>query len=146
MPTGQRWLFSAAALLIAVLFAIVAFQRQGTPDTTPLPPTPSASLRATQADGDVVWSHGRDGSERNAEEHWEKHGGEFPEYHSALDYEHGAQAFITHPPAGTLTKHDDRGDTLYYDPASNTFAVADRRGEPRTYFRPHNGMAYWERQ
>ncbi len=76
----------------------------------------------------------------------EKHGREFPEFHNAQDYEHGAQAFITTPPAGTLTKHRDNGDTLFYDPATNTFAVADRRGEPRTFFRPNNGRAYWDRQ
>ena len=145
MPTGQRWLFFTAALLVAVLFGIVALQRQSVPDTTPMP-SAAAPLRTTQTDSDVTWSHGRDGAERNAEQHWEKHGGGFPEYHTALEYERGAQAFVSHPPPGTLTKHRADGDTLFYDPASNTFAVADRKGEPRTYFRPHNGLAYWERQ
>jgi len=106
-------------------------------------------IRTIQADsqsGDVVWSHGRDGSAQNAEEHWEKHGNEFPEFGSAQEYEQGALAFVTHPPPGTLTKTDDRGNTLYYDPGTNTFAVKDRKGEPRTFFRPRDGRAYWDRQ
>ena len=45
-----------------------------------------------------------------------------------------------------LTKTNDRGDTLFYDPATNTFAVRDSDGEPRTFFRPDNGRAYWDRQ
>jgi filamentous hemagglutinin len=94
----------------------------------------------------VVWSHGRDGAARNAEEHWEKHGAEFPEFHSAREYEEGALSFVTSPPPGTLTKTNGRGDTLYYNPATNTFAVKDRRGEPRTFFRPDDGPAYWDRQ
>ena len=101
---------------------------------------------SAQSQGHVVWSHGHDGASANAQGHWEKHGREFPEFHSAQDYERGAQAFVATPPAGTLTKHRDNGDTLFYNPATNTFAVADRRGEPRTFFRPNNGRAYWDQQ
>lgn len=102
--------------------------------------------QAQSAGEKIVWSHGRDGSAQNAEEHWQKHGSEFPKYHSAREYELGALAFVTKPPPGTLTKTNDRGDTLYYDPATNTFAVKDSRGEPRTFFRPRDGRAYWDRQ
>ena len=105
-----------------------------------------AAPQTGEAQTAVVWSHGRDGSVRNAEEHWEKHGREFPEFHTAQEYEQGALHFVSDPPPGTLTKTNDRGDTLYYDPATNTFAVKDRRGEPRTFFRPDDGRAYWDRQ
>jgi pyocin large subunit-like protein len=101
---------------------------------------------ATAPTAHVVWSHGHDGADANAEQHWEKHGGDFPELHSAQDYERAAQGFVAAPPSGTLTKHRTNGDTLFYDPATNTFAVADRDGEPRTFFRPNSGRAYWERQ
>jgi pyocin large subunit-like protein len=94
----------------------------------------------------VIWSHGHDGANANAQEHWEKHGGDFPELHDAQDYERAARSFVAAPPPGTLTKHRTNGDTLFYDPATNTFAVADRDGEPRTFFRPNSGRAYWERQ
>jgi pyocin large subunit-like protein len=101
---------------------------------------------ATAPAAHVVWSRGHDGAGANAEQHWEKHGGDFPELHSAQDYERAARSFVAAPPSGTLTKHRTNGDTLFYDPATNTFAVADRDGEPRTFFRPNSGRAYWERQ
>lgn len=128
----------AVALVLAVAFGA---DRLSHNDRIHIPP---ARTEATPEH--VVWSHGRDGSVRNAEEHWEKHGGEFPEFHSAAEYEAGALAFVTNSPPGTLTKTNDRGDTLYYNPATNTFAVKDSRGEPRTFFRPDNGRAYWDRQ
>jgi filamentous hemagglutinin len=106
------------------------------------PPLPPQQFQSQT----VVWSHGRDGPARNAEEHWEKHARGFPEFHSALEYERAALAFVTSPPPGTLTKRNDRGDTLFYDPATNTFAVRDAQGAPRTFFRPDDGAAYWDRQ
>ena len=108
--------------------------------------SPSKHDAATQPVVRTIWSHGHDGADANAEEHWEKHGGDFPELHSAQDYERAAQSFVTAPPPGTLTKHRTNGDTLFYDPATNTFAVADPDGEPRTFFRPNSGRAYWDRQ
>jgi pyocin large subunit-like protein len=38
------------------------------------------------------------------------------------------------------------GDTLFYDPRANVFAVADRDGLPKTMFKPDNGGAYWQEQ
>lgn len=127
-----------AALILAVAFGVGRLSHDD-------------RIRTLQAEQqitaqDVVWSHGRDGAPRNAEEHWKKHGAEFPEFHSARDYEEGALRFVRHPPAGTLTKTNARGDTLYYQPSTNTFAVKDRSGEPRTFFRPDSGRAYWDRQ
>jgi len=94
----------------------------------------------------VDWTHGADGTSANAQEHWEKHGREFREDHSAADYENQAENFVHHPPAGAQFKHRSNGDTLIYDPATNTFAVEDRRGRPRTMFRPDRGRSYWDRQ
>jgi pyocin large subunit-like protein len=132
-----------AAVVIALVLA-VAFGADRLSHSDRIEPRPAPQATGEQIH--VVWSHGRDGSVRNAEEHWEKHGTEFPEFHSAREYEEGALRFVTDPPPGTLTKANDRGDTLYYDPATNTFAVKDRRGEPRTFFRPDDGRAYWDRQ
>jgi filamentous hemagglutinin len=130
-----------AAVAVALVFAVL-FGADQLSHNSRITPPPSVQSASTP----VVWSHGRDGGVRNAEEHWEKHGGEFPEFRTALDYERGALAFVTSPPPGTLMKTNDRGDTLFYDPASNTFAVRDAQGEPRTFFRPNNGRAYWDRQ
>jgi filamentous hemagglutinin len=130
-----------AAVAVAMILA-VAFGWNRLSHDQHLPPRGPVVATA----GPVVWSHGPDGAARNAQEHWEKHGAEFPEFRSAQDYENGALRFVTHPPPGTLTKTNDRGDTLYYQPSTNTFAVKDARGEPRTFFRPDNGRAYWDRQ
>lgn len=126
-----------AALLLAIAIGTTL---NGPSQRTSLPPVGSGH------DSTIVWSHGSDGSLRNAEHHFQEHGREFPEFHSAREYEQGALAFVRKPPPGTLIKHRSNGDTLLYDPASNTFAVADRKGEPRTFFRPDSGRRYWDRQ
>jgi filamentous hemagglutinin len=133
MPRPQHWL---ALLVFAIALAVGVTRFGGGHQSAP----------SAVSSNEVVWSHGRDGGDRNAEAHWEKHGREFPEFRSAQDYEQGALNFVNHPPPGTLTKARANGDTLYYDPATNTFAVKDREGEPRTFFRPESGRAYWDRQ
>jgi filamentous hemagglutinin len=135
MFAQRRWI----ALFVVVVAAAVGVNRYYATNHV----TPAAAAVST---ADAVWSHGQEGGNRNAEEHWEKHGREFPEFHSAQEYEQGALRFITRPPPGTLTKTRENGDTLFYDPATNTFAVKDRHGEPRTFFRPDSGRAYWDRQ
>jgi pyocin large subunit-like protein len=134
MNASRIWLGVAAVILLAVFGASL---HHGGPFQTPQTQTLSAP---------GAWSHGRDGSQANAEEHWEKHGSEFSEDHSEADYVREANAFVHHPPPGTLTKTDSRGDTLFYQPSTDTFAVMDAAGEPRTFFKPDNGAAYWNRQ
>lgn len=57
-----------------------------------------------------------------------------------------AHAFVGHPPKGTLTLTRANGDTLYYDPKTNVFAVASKDGAPRTMFKPDDGADYWQKQ
>jgi len=80
---------------------------------------------------------------KNALGHWNKHGGEFPEYQNAKQYVEGAQDFIDNPPPGTLTQVRPNGDNLLYNPNTNTFASATSNGVPKTMFRPWNGINYW---
>ncbi|MBM3074409.1 VENN motif pre-toxin domain-containing protein, partial [Lelliottia sp. RWM.1] len=68
--------------------------------------------------------------------HWTKHGKEFPEYQNAKQYVDASHNFVTNPPAGTLTTTRKNGDTIYYNPSSNTFAVKNSDGVPKTMFRP----------
>jgi len=104
------------------------------------------SVSDTREDSGAQWSSGGVGAEENAEHHWRKHGSEFSQFHSAGQYENGAREFMAKPPPGTLTKHRPNGDTLFYNPQSNTFGVATRQGRPRTFFKPRSGRAYWDRQ
>jgi hypothetical protein len=85
-------------------------------------------------------------SSENAGAHWSKHGGEFPEFKNTSQYVDGAQNFVTNPPATVLTKTRPNGDVLLYDPVSNTFAVKNSAGAPRTMFRPTDGINYWNKQ
>jgi pyocin large subunit-like protein len=133
MNNPRPWLAIAAVVVLGVLGASLERGSQTSPQAVP-------------QNGAIVWSHGRDGADANAEEHWEKHGGEFPEERTEMDYVRAANAFVHRPPAGTLIKHDPRGDTLFYQPSTDTFAVMDAAGEPRTFFKPDSGMAYWNRQ
>ncbi|MCT4713479.1 VENN motif pre-toxin domain-containing protein [Enterobacteriaceae bacterium H18W14] len=82
----------------------------------------------------------------NAYGHWEKHKTEFPEYQNAKQYVDATHNFVTNPPVGTLTKTRANGDTLYYNPATNTFASKDINGVPRTMFKPQKGLEYWNKQ
>jgi pyocin large subunit-like protein len=139
MNSPRLYLAVAGVILLAVFS--ISLRNSG-----PFQHPASQTISAPAQSGAVVWSHGRDGSAANAEEHWEKHGGEFPEDHNEMDYVREANAFVHRPPPGTLVKRDARGDTLFYQPSTHAFAVMDARGEPRTFFKADNGMAYWNRQ
>lgn len=89
-----------------------------------------------------IWtSTGSKTSVENAFLHWKKHAEEFPEYRNSLQYVQGARRFVKNPPNGTLTKMRANGDTLLYDPRTNTFAVKAANGSPRTMFRPAGGRS-----
>jgi pyocin large subunit-like protein len=81
----------------------------------------------------------------NAEYHFKRDGADFGA-RTVDDYVHKAKTFVGRPPKGTLTLERSNGDTLFYDPKANTFAVASKDGAPRTMFKPKEGMAYWDEQ
>ncbi|WP_080430314.1 filamentous hemagglutinin N-terminal domain-containing protein [Burkholderia ubonensis] len=72
----------------------------------------------------------------NAYGHWDKHMSEFPEYQNSVQYVHGTKEFLSNPPAGTLTITRSNGDTVLYNPSTNTLAVKAADGTPKTMFRP----------
>lgn len=114
------------------------------------PPLPMAAHRATITAtryGDwPLWSQNRKYSaDENAHYHFQKHGPEFSAK-SYPDYMAMVHGFIHNPPAGTETLKRTNGDTLFYDPKGNVFAVMTKAGAPRTMFRPDNGAAYWRQQ
>ncbi len=78
--------------------------------------------------------------------HWDKHANEFPELKSPNDYYRAIYSFIENPPKGTLTSIRSNGDTLFYNPTSNTFAIKSADGSPRTMFKPKDQMKYWLNQ
>ncbi len=65
---------------------------------------------------------------------------------SADDYLQKVRAFTDNAPRGTETVKRPNGDTLFYQASTNTFAVVDGNGVPRTMFKPDDGPAYWAQQ
>ena len=65
---------------------------------------------------------------------------------SAEDYLAKVTAFAAKPPRDAETVKRPNGDTLIYQASTNTFAVVDRNGVPRTMFKPDDGPAYWAQQ
>ena len=101
---------------------------------------------AATDDGKPMWAPSRRNSaEDGAQRAFERNGEAFGA-HSMDQYVSRAHAFVGHPPKGTLTLTRKNGDTLFYDPKGNVFAVASKDGAPRTMFKPDDGMAYWEKQ
>jgi pyocin large subunit-like protein len=101
---------------------------------------------AAADDGKPVWAPSRRNSaEEGAQRAFERNGEAFGA-HSLDQFVSKAHAFVGHPPKGTLTLTRQNGDTLFYDPKGNVFAVANKDGAPRTMFKPDDGMAYWEKQ
>jgi len=149
--------FRSALAIIVAISGVAGFLLGGVPFQ--MAPSQAESV-VSHTDGDdrvalpavgenrasVEWSRGRDSSNANADKHWHKHGREFAEDTDAQEYESKAWNFVHHPPPGAEIKHRANGDTLLYDLNTNTFAVENRDGEPRTMFKPARGRAYWERQ
>ncbi len=77
-------------------------------------------------------------------EHFEKHGHEFG-YTTKEEYLQGANDVINNP--SSLHKYEaEDGDDCYYLQATNEFVVVSPEGEIRTYFKPDDGVAYFNRQ
>ncbi len=141
---NPRALVGLIVALIAAIAVTYFSPQSSAPSSTAVLVAQSASTVApTRIEWTApIWT----GGERNARQHWEKHGSEFPEFANVKEYVEGVHAFLLQPPPGTLTKHRDNGDTLYFNPSSGIFAVQASNSAPRTFFRPDNGMAYWNRQ
>lgn len=98
-----------------------------------------------KVDGKPMWSANRRfTAEQNARRQFERDGADFGAK-SVDDFVSKAHDFVSDPPKGSATIKRRNGDTLIYDPAGNTFAVATRDGAPRTMFKPDEGAAYWEK-
>ncbi|WP_083565982.1 hemagglutinin repeat-containing protein [Kosakonia radicincitans] len=84
-----------------------------------------------------IWTETKkDDPVSNAYGHWDKHKAEFPELQNAKQYVDATHDFVNNPPEGTLSKVRPNGDTVFYNPKTNTFAVKTADGVPKTMFRP----------
>lgn len=83
-------------------------------------------------------------NESTLEEHYEKHGVEF-DYNNANAYQDGANEVINNPASLHKTEKED-GDDVYYLESTNEFVIVSADGYIRTYFKPTDGKAYYDRQ
>lgn len=83
-------------------------------------------------------------NEHYLEQHYDKHGGEF-DYQTKEEYLAGANRVIMSEQALYKTEAED-GDGVYYLEKSNEFVILSSDGYIRTYFRPNDGIRYFNRQ
>ena len=82
-------------------------------------------------------------SNRLLMEHFLKHGAEFP-YSSAAEYLRGANRVIKDQNALHKAEAED-GDDVYYLAAANEIVFVSTDGYIRTYFKPNDGIDYFNR-
>lgn len=78
------------------------------------------------------------------DEHFAKHGAEF-NYSTAAEYEVGASRVINSSEALHKIEKED-GDDVYYIESTNEFVILATYGSIRTYFKPDDGIEYYNRQ
>jgi len=85
-------------------------------------------------------------SQELLDSHYTKHASEFGNI-TKDQYLKGAQNLTNSNPGGNiLTKARPNGDALFYNKATNEFAVKASDGTIRTYFKPTDGINYFNRQ
>lgn len=78
------------------------------------------------------------------QEHFEKHGQDMG-YASTEEYLAAANAVVADPSVLHKKQAED-GDDVYFLPKSNDLVIVSTDGYIRTYFRPEDGMEYYQRQ
>ncbi len=83
-------------------------------------------------------------SEQALQEHFDKHRSEFG-YSTKEEYLQGAINVIENPASLKKTEKED-GDIVYYLQSTNEIVFVSPSGTIRTYFKPTDGIAYFNRQ
>jgi len=97
-------------------------------------------------DGKPMWAANRlHTAQENADYQFGRNGRDFGALTEA-DYVAKAHAFVDSPPSDVQRVQRTNGDSLLYDPRTNTFVVVSQAGAPRTMFKPRGGGAYWKAQ
>ena len=83
-------------------------------------------------------------NEKLLDDHFEKHGDEFG-YTTKEQYVEGANKVINSP-TSLHKKEGEDGDDIYYDENNNEIVFVSGDGYIRTYFKPSEGINYYNRQ
>lgn len=105
---------------------------------------------ATAAEGAGAEGGADFASKAKFDQHFAKHGGEWPGGISEADYLAKARQLLSEPVGGDILGYERPGpggnDILRYNTATNEFAVQAPDGSIRTLFRPKDGINYWNKQ
>jgi len=154
MKNKPKWL----QILLILAVAILVLWGRGDvfqPDGIDAPsPTPSAYTQqhpeaaqtrrtdlSTQTDDGLYW-----GNPTTLADHFQRHGADFfaenPE-----DYARQAHAlYLTRETFQVKIDWEGDGTVRVYDEATNAFGAYNADGTTKTYFKPDNGQAYFDRQ
>jgi len=84
------------------------------------------------------------GNIHTLQDHFDRHGAAF-DARDAEDYARQAHGFYVSRDQYQV-KTDTNGTVRIYDAVTNTFGAYNADGTTRTYFKPSNGQAYFDRQ
>ena len=135
MKSKSRWIqilvFLAAAFLIVLARTSVL--------ELPAPESILPTHHEQQANEQLYW-----GNLGTLQDHFQRHGADF----LAKDREDYAwQAHTLYMNRGQYQmKEDNDGSIRIYDAATNAFGAYNADGTTKTYFKPDNGQAYFDRQ
>lgn len=136
MKSKSRWI-QVLIVLIAVL--LIVLNRAVVFDVPAPEGVPSAHNKQQADDSPLHW-----GNLRTLQDHFERHGADF-DARDGEDYARQAHAFYVNR-AQYQVKTDTDGTVRIYDAATNAFGAYNANGTTRTYFKPGNGQAYFDRQ
>jgi pyocin large subunit-like protein len=108
----------------------------------------TTTVETTTTKRDVFSSGTQFRNKDRFEEHYQKHVINQAEFGDITKEEYLAlaQDLVDTPGSQVLTKNNDDGDTLFYDPDTNSFAVVSGDGYLRTFFKPSAGQKYFDKQ
>lgn len=128
--------------------AVETRERAATEDAKPVTVVDAENAKATEGTSEakpVLTANRRETVDAKVQRLFERNGAAFgtttPEAYLAA-----VTAFTTRPPADAETVRRANGDVLIYQASTNTFAVVDSDGVPRTMFKPDDGAAYWAKE
>lgn len=126
----------------------VATTEKTTVATTEKTTVATTTAETTTTKRDVFSSGTQFRNKDRFEEHYQKHVINQAEFGDITKEEYLAlaQELVDTPGSQVLTKNNDDGDTLFYDPDTNSFAVVSGDGYLRTFFKPSAGQKYFDKQ
>lgn len=132
----QNRIIAAIIIFIVAVSGIFGNQYLGDEHGSDEAPVQNAAAQ------DAVVYHFR--NDQYLSEHFEKHGGDFS-FATKEEYEEGANQVISSKEALHKLEAED-GDDVYYLESTNEFVIVSTDGYIRTYFKPENGIKYYDRQ